>query len=51
MPVILDVVNVDIPALLGIDVLSVYSFVPDNVTNRFWHRIVLSKKPIEVYDE
>ena len=51
IPVILDVVNVDIPALLGINVLDEYSLMPDNVTNRLWHRIILSKKSLEVYDE
>ena len=40
--VLMDIVPVDIPALLGLDVLDSESLYADNVTNRLVHRCVLS---------
>ena len=40
--VMLDIVPVDVPALLGLDVLYSTSLVIDNVLNRLWNRIIIS---------
>ncbi len=40
IPVLLDIVPVDVPALLGLDVLDAESLYPDNVTDRIVHRKV-----------
>lgn len=42
IPVLMDIVPVDIPALMGLDVLDSESLYADNVTNRLVHRFVLS---------
>ena len=47
----LDVVEVDIPALLGLDLLDGHGLVIDNVTNRLWKRIVVSYDPLKFIDE
>ena len=45
--VLIDIVPVNVPALLGIDVLDAESLYAYNVTNRFGHCNVLSR-PSEV---
>ena len=41
--VLLDIVPVDVPALLGLHVLNAEGLYADNVTNRIVHRHVTSK--------
>ena len=41
--VIMDKVSVNVPALLGLDVLDAESLYADNVTNRLVHRRVISR--------
>ena len=50
--VLMDIVPVDIPALLGLDVLDGESLYADNVTNRLVHRCILSRpgEPLEYED-
>ena len=43
IPVLSDIVPVDLPALLGLDVLDSEVLYADNVTNRIAHRCVTSK--------
>ena len=43
IPVLMDIVPVDVPALLGLDVLDSESLYADNVTNGLVQRVVLSK--------
>ena len=43
LPVLLDIVDVNIPALLGLDILDGYSLNADTVSNRLIHRIPCSK--------
>ena len=45
-----DVVDVDIPALIGLDVLDGNFLMVDNISNRLWHRIVISEDPYEIVD-
>ena len=49
--VMLDVVDVDIPALLGLDVLDGNSLIVENVTNRLWERTVVSHGPLRFIDD
>ena len=49
--VLLDVVDVDIPALIGLDVLEGNFLMVDNISNRLWHRIVISNDPLEIVDK
>ena len=44
IPVLMDIVPVDVPALLGLDVLDTEQLYADNVTNRLVHREILSKQ-------
>ena len=50
IPVLLNIVPVNIPALLGLDILDGYSLLADNVTNRLWHCVVQREDPLE-YDD
>ena len=52
IPILLDIVSVDIPALLGLDVLDAECLYADNVTNRLVHRNVTSKEgmPLKYLD-
>ena len=52
IPVLLDIVPVDVPALLGLDVLDAEGLYADNVTNRIVHRHVTSKpgEPLSYQD-
>ena len=43
IPVLLDVVPLNVPALLGIDILDGEQLYADNVTNRLIRRMVLSR--------
>ncbi len=43
IPVLMDIAAVDIPALLGLDILDSEQLYADNATNRLVHREVLSK--------
>ena len=49
--VLMDVVPVNVPALLGLYVLDSRSFLPDTVTNRIWNRIIISQNPHQFIDE
>ena len=37
IPVLVGFVPVDVPAVLGLDILDGYNLLEDNVTNRMWH--------------
>ena len=50
IPVILDVVEVEIPPLLGIDVLDGNKLLFDNVTSHLWSRIITNKNPLRFED-
>ena len=50
IPVIMDVVDVDIPALLGIDVLDGNNLFVDNVAGHLWNRIITCKEPLQFED-
>ena len=50
IPVTLDNVPVNVPALLGLDVFDGYNLFADNVTNRLWHRVEICEDPSEVED-
>ena len=43
IPVLMDIVPVNVPALLGLDVLDAEELIADNVTNRLIHRHVVSR--------
>lgn len=43
IPVMLDVVNVDVPTLLGLDVIDAIDLYADTITNRVVNRVVTSK--------
>ena len=47
IPVLLEIVPFDVPALLGLDILDGYSLLADNVNSRMWHRFVTSKDHLE----
>ena len=44
--ILLYVVDVDIPVLVGLDVLDGYCQVVDNTYNRLWYRIGISDDPL-----
>ena len=46
IPVILDIVELDIPALLGLDIIDAYGLVADTVNNRLVHLRKGESKPI-----
>ena len=52
IPVLMDIVPVDVPALLGLDVLDSEQLYACNVTNRLVHRAVLSRpgEPLQYED-
>ena len=50
IPVILDVVDIEIPPLLGKDVLNGNILLVDNVTNRLWSRIITNKDSLRFED-
>ena len=49
--ILLDVVDVDIPALIGIDVLDGNCLKVDNMSNRLWHHTIISNDPLEIVDK
>ena len=49
--VLSDVIDIDIPDLLGLDILDSFGLMAENVTNRLWHRIRMNEDPVEYYDE
>ena len=42
IPVLMDIILVDVPALLGLDILDSVELYADNVTNRLFHRHIVS---------
>ena len=48
---LMDVVSVDIPALLGLDIMDGNCLMVENITNRLWHRVILHDEPLEVADK
>ena len=50
-PVFLDVVPLNMPAFLDLDVLDCHSLLTDNATNRSWNRIIVSESPLLVIYE
>ena len=52
IPVLMDIVPVDVPALLSLDVLDAECLYADNITNRIVHRIVISNPgdPLRCHD-
>lgn len=52
IPVVLDVVNVDVPAFLGLDALDSSALYAVTVTNRLVNRVVTSKEgqPLTYFD-
>ena len=52
IPVLIDIVEVNVPALLGLDVLDSERLYACNVTNKLFHRRILSKEgdPLEFVD-
>ena len=50
IPVILDVVDVEIPLLLGMDVLDGTNHPFDNVTNHLQNHIITNKDPLRFED-
>ena len=51
IPAVFDIMTVDIWAFLGRNALDGYSLMPSDVTNRLWHRVVISKKLLKMHDE
>ena len=49
--ILLDVVDVDIPALIGLDVLDGHCLMVDNISNRLWNRVIISEDPLEFVDK
>ena len=49
--VLLNVVDVNIPALIGLDVLDGNFLMVDNISNHLWHRIVISNGTLEIVDK
>ena len=47
IPILMDVVDVDIPALLGLDVLDGNGLFFENVTGYLWSRIMTCKEPLQ----
>ena len=50
IPFILDVVDVEIPPLLGLDVLEGNNLLVYNVANHLWNRIATNKDPLRFED-
>ena len=50
VPILMDVVDIDIPALLGLDVLDGNNLFVDNVTGHLWNRIVTCNEPLRFKD-
>ena len=48
--VILDVVDVEIPPMLGLDILDRNSLLFDHVTNHLWNCIITNKDPLRFED-
>ena len=48
IPVLLDFVDVKMPALVGLDVHDCNNFFVDNVTNHLWNIIVTNKDPLRI---
>ena len=51
IPVLMDVVTVNISALLGLDVLDSHSLLPDYGTIRLWTRIIISQNSLQLINE
>ena len=49
--ILLDVVDADVPALFGFDVLDGICLMVDNISNRLWDRIAVSNDPLEIMDK
>ena len=47
----LDVVDVNIPELIGLDFLDGNRLMVDNISNRLWYRILISNDPLEIVDK
>ena len=48
---LLDVVDVSRPVLIDLDVLDGYCLMIDIISNRRWHRIVISNDPLGIVDK
>ena len=46
IPILLDVVDINILALLGLDVLDENNLFVDNVTGHFWNRVITRQHPL-----
>ena len=49
--ILLYVVDVDIPPLIGLDVLDSNCLMVDNISNRLWHRTIISNDLLEIVDK
>ena len=50
IPVMLDVVDVEIPPLLGLEVLDGNNLLVDNGTNHLWNSIITNNDPLRFED-
>ena len=50
IPILVDVVDVDISALLGLDELDSNNFFIGNVTGHIWNRIITCKESLQFKD-
>ena len=50
IPVIIDVADVEILALLGLDVPDVINLLGNNITNHLWNRIIINKGALRSED-
>ena len=49
--ILLDVVDMGVPALIGFDVLDANCLMVNNISNRLWNRVVISNDLLEVVDK
>ena len=50
IPILMDVVPANVPALLGLDILDTYTLMAHHATNRMWHCMITNESPLEVED-
>ena len=50
-PILLDVVKVNVPALLGLDILDGNNLLVDNVTGNLWNRTITNKNSLQYEDK
>ena len=49
--ILLDVVDVGIPALIGLDVLDDHCLKAGNISNRHWNRAIIFDDPLQIVDK